>query len=260
MLSGFFDKLFNHDGQNKKGSSRNIKHSANDIGDILSIYQNDNHLLTAIIPDETQKRAEKLSTGIVHVDCKQKLFVTDEFIPQEANRRLHPGTRVQFSLTHQGVRHQFESDWKQPIEDIQGTRHLFHFPKGIEQIQLRDAFRVKMSQAHPVKVALTHAEKPPITGTLADLSATGMRVRITGLIRPKPLRGEEYNSCHFVLGDGTPITCVGRLMHWQFDPDTDASFLGIQFEHLDGNTQRSLNRFLNDLQRRQRQLLPDQNG
>ncbi len=261
MISGLLGKLFNSDDDKiKKGSPRSTKHSANDIGELLRLYQRDNHLLTAIILDETRKRHEKLSTGIMHVDDKQKLYVTDEFIPKEANAQLHAGMRVQFSLTHQGIRHQFEAEWKKQIEDERGPKHIFEFPKGIEQVQLRDAFRVKMSQAHPIKVALTHAEKPPIIGSLADLSASGMRVRVSGLIKPKPVRGEEYTSCHFVLNDGSSIVCVGRLMHWQFDPDADVSYLGIHFEHLDGQTQRTLNRYLNDLQRKQRQIVPDQRG
>lgn len=258
MISGLLGKLFNSDDDKiKKGSPRNTRHSANDIGELLRLYQRDNHLLTAIIVVEHQKKSEKLTTGIMHVDDKQRLFVTDEFMPAAANSRMAAGTRVQFSLTHQGIRHQFEADWKKQIEDENGPKHLFEFPKGIEQVQLRDAFRVKMSQAHPIKVALTHGEKPPVVGALADLSASGMRVRVTGLIKPKPVRGEEYTSCHFVLNDGSSVVCVGRLMHWQFDSEADVSYLGIHFEHLDGNTQRTLNRYLNDLQRKQRQLHPD---
>ncbi|HVK99436.1 MAG TPA: flagellar regulator YcgR PilZN domain-containing protein [Dongiaceae bacterium] len=257
MLSGILGKIFNSDNDKiKQGSPRNIKHSANDIGSLLRVYQADNHLLMAIIQEENQKRPEKLSTGIIHVDEKQRVFVTDTFLPEAANARLQAGARVQFSLTQQGIRHQFEASWKKQIEDETGPKHLFDFPRGIEQVQLRDSFRVKISQAHPIKVALTHAEKPPITGTLADLSASGMRMRIIGLIKPKPVRGEQYTSCHFVLSDGSAIACIGRLMHWQYDSENDVSYLGIHFESVDGGTQRTLNRYLTDLQRKQRQVNP----
>jgi len=257
MLSGILGKFFNSDHDKiKQGSPRNIKHSANDIGNMLRVYQTDNHLLTAVILEDHQKKPEKLSTGVIHVDDKQRIFVTDGFLPETANKRLQPGCSVQFSLTHQGIRHQFEASWKKQIEDETGPKHLFDFPRGVEQVQLRDSFRVKMSQAHPIKVALTHAEKPPITGTMADLSATGMRMRIVGLVKPKPVRGEQYTSCHFVLSDGSSIACVGRLAHWQYDSDADVSYLGIHFESVDGSTQRTLNRYLTELQRKQRQLSP----
>lgn len=257
MISGLFSKLLNGgDDKIKPGSPRNIKHSPTDIGDLLRQYQSDNHLLAAVIVREDQKKPTKLTTGILAVDDKQKTFITDEFMPADANALLRNGSRVQFSLTHQGIRHQFEGEWKKQGRDEQGLKHWFEFPKGIEQVQLRDAFRVKLSQAHPIKVALTHAEKMPITGTLSDLSASGMRMRIVGLVKPRPVRGEQYTSCHFVLSDGSAVVCEARLMHWRFDPETDVSYLGIRFENLDGNTQRTLNRYLTDLQRKQRQLNP----
>ena len=255
MLAGLIGKLFGNDGDKQlKGSPRNIKHGTGDIAALLRLYQSENHLLTAIIESDQEKRPVKYSTGILMVEPRKRQFGTDEFIQREGNARLRPGVIVQFSLTHHGIRHQFECAWKGSTLEDGIPRHWFEFPKGIEQVQLRDAFRVKLSQAHPIKVALTHAEKPPCAGTVSDLSSTGLRMRVLGVIKPKPTRGEHFNSCHFVLGDGQPVVCEARLMHWQYDPDRDETFLGIRFEHVDGNTQRALNRYLTDLQRKQRHL------
>ncbi|HCB40896.1 MAG TPA: hypothetical protein DEP79_14425 [Gammaproteobacteria bacterium] len=254
MIHGLLDKLFGHEDKPKDGSPKNIKHDRNEIGSLLTLYQDQNHLMTAMIMNAGQRKTAKLSTGIVSVDEAGQLFVTDEFHPSDPNPLLSEGITVQFSLTHHGVRHQFNAVHLQTQSTPEGARHLFRFPKGIEQIQLRDAFRVKLSQAHPIKVTLTHAEHAAITGTLADLSASGMRVRIEGLVTPKPVRGETYSSCHLVLSDGHPIVCGARLMHWQYDPDLRVSYLGVHFENLDGNTQRALNRYLTELQRKQRQL------
>lgn len=41
-------------------------------------------------------------------------------------------------------------------------------------------------------------------------------------------------------------------MHWQYDPDLDVTFMGVQFEELDGNTQRALSRYVTGVQRKQR--------
>ena len=230
-----------------------MKHRAAEIGDLLKRYQAENHLLTVIIPSDSRSasRQTKMSTGIVEVDLRKRRFATDPLIPREANRLLTAGSICQFSLNHHGIRHQFNCDWIESDGSGEQQKHWFEFPKGIEQVQLRDAFRVKFSQAHPVKVALTHAEKPHLAGSIADLSASGMRVRIQGMLKPKPARGEEYTSCHFVLSDGQPIVCMAQLVHWQYDPDQDVTFMGIHFEQLDGSTQRTLNRYLTELQRKQ---------
>lgn len=254
MLSNLLGKLFGNDSSPRGGSSRNVKHRPAEIGDLLKRYQNENHLLTAVFAMDGQntKRNIKMSTGIISVDTRQRRFAIDPLIPKESNPLLTPGTVLQFSLSHNGIRHQFDSQWQQTEGTGDKLQHWFAFPKGVEQVQLRDAFRVKFSQAHPIKVALTHAEKPHMTGTIADLSATGMRLRIQGILKPRPVRGEEFTSCHFVLSDGQPIVCIARLVHWQFDPELDTTFLGLQFDHLDGATQRALNRYLTELQRKQR--------
>ena len=254
MLSNLLGKLFGNDNQGIGGASRNVKHRTSDIGELLKQYQLENHLLTAMFKADNAnpRKASKMSTGIIEVDPRGRRFATDPMLPAEANDLLTPGALMVLSFTHLGIRHQFECQWQGSEGTGDQLRHWFEFPKGIEQVQLRDAFRVKISQAHPIKVALTHAEKPPLTGTLADLSATGMRMRVVGAIHPKPTRGEEFNSCHFVLSDGQPVVCTARLMHWQYDAEQEVTFLGIHFEHLDGATQRNLNRYLTELQRKQR--------
>jgi c-di-GMP-binding flagellar brake protein YcgR len=254
MLSNLLGRLFGNGQQATGGSSRHVKHRVSDIGELLKLYQAENHLLTLSlkIDNDGSKKAAKMSTGIIEVDARQRRFATDPLIPANANPLLTPGSVAILSLSHHGIRHQFECLWQSSEGSGDQLRHWFEFPKGIEQVQLRDAFRVKLSQAHPIKVALTHAEKPHLTGTIADLSASGMRVRVAGLIQPKPGRGEQYTSCHFVLSDGQPVVCTARLMHWLYDSDPDVTYLGIQFEHLDGATQRALNRYLTDVQRKQR--------
>lgn len=254
MFSSLFGKLFGQNIGSGPQSARNVKHRASDIGELLRQYQAEHHLVTAELAIEpgNLRRRLKTSTGIVGVDSKSRIFAIDPLLPTEANKRLGAGTSIQFSLSHGGVRHQFESQWRKSEGEGDQLKHWFEFPKGIEQVQMRDAFRVKISQAHPIKVALTHPEKPPIAGTMADLSASGLRLRMPGAIKPRPTRGEEYTSCHFVLGDGTPIVCRGRLMHWQYDPNLDVTFMGIQFEELDGNAQRALSRYVTGVQRKQR--------
>lgn len=251
---GLIDRLFGQDEKEKKGASKNVKHGRNSISDLLEMYLKENHFLTAVLMDTGKRRLNKMNSGIVDVNVDTQRFACDSFMPKESNDLMAPGVKVQFSLTHQGIRHQFEAVYSTKSQDHNGGVHWFNFPKGIEQIQLRDAFRVKLSQASPIKVTLIHESKPSITGSLVDLSASGMRVKMQGVLEPKPERGELYDSCHLVLSDGTAVVCATKLMHWQYDQNLKASYLGIQFVDMDGNTQRALSRYLNDMQRKNRQL------
>lgn len=254
MLSNLLGKLFGNQEQPAGGAARQVKHRPSHIGEMLKKYQAENQLLTAVFKSDKNnpKKQAPMSTGIIEVDTRRQRFATDPMIPDAFNDQFAPGTVVVLSLKHQGIRHQFECVWQGREGQGPQLRHWFEFPKGIEQVQLRDAFRVHISQANPIKVALTHVEMPPLAGTLADLSASGMRVRIPGALNPTPNRGEQFTSCHFVLSDGQPIVCAGRLMHWQYDSQLDVSFLGIHFEDMNSPTQRTLNRYITDLQRKQR--------
>lgn len=254
MLSNLLGRLFGNQDQDNGGTTRHVKHRASDIGELLKRYQAENQLLTAVVKadNHSSQKPPKLSTGIIEVEARQRRFAVDPMMPPQGNEQLKAGVVVVLSLSHQGTRHQFECLWQKSEGSGDQLKHWFEFPKGIEQVQLRDAYRVKLSQAHPIKVALTHVEKPPLAGSLADLSASGMRIRVAGTLTPKPSRGEEYTSCHFVLSDGQSVVCAARLMHWQYDTEVDATFMGVHFLHLDGATQRALNRYLTDLQRKQR--------
>lgn len=254
MINGLIDRLFGQEHQEKKGSSKNIKHGRNSISDLLELYLRENHFLTAVVMDTGKRRLAKLNSGIVDVDPDAHRFACDAFLPKEANALMTPGVKVRFSLTHQGIRHQFEALYNDKDPSRSEDLHWFSFPKGIEQVQLRDAFRVKLSQISSIKVTLTHDSNPTLSGGLVDLSASGMRVKIQGFLDPKPERGEIYSACHLALSDGTPIVCGGKLMHWQVEQERKVTYLGVQFTELDGNTQRTLNWFLTDMQRKSRQL------
>lgn len=253
MIS-ILDKLFGNQEQPQQGTAKNIKHSRQEIADLLLLYKQYNYHLSALLRGDNKKKLSRLTTGIEAIEMEKHQFMTDAFQPQDPEKLIQPGTKILFSLNHNGVRHQFECTCTENTIIDKVAKHWFDFPKGIEMVQLRNAFRVQISQAHPIKVTLTHEYKETVTGTLADLSSTGMRMRIEGLVQPKPERGDKFSSCHFVLSDGSPVVAAAQLIHWQYDQDANVSFLGLQFDKMDGSTQRALNRYLTDLQRKQRQL------
>lgn len=253
MKGGLLGRLLGQEDKPKKGAAKNVKHGRSGISDLLDAYIKDRHLVSAVFLDGNQSKKTRLTTGIVDLDAESQTFACEPFKPDVAGAAVGPLVKMQFSLNCHGIRHQFECQCS-PVTERKNDRFIwFDFPKGIEQIQLREAFRVQLSQTDSIKVTMTHDTNPTLTGTLSDLSASGMRVRVQGIPSEKPDRGELYSSCHFVLSDGNPIVCSGKLMHWQDDPEYKVSYLGVKFVGLDGNTQRILNRFLTEMQRKNRQ-------
>lgn len=234
------------------GSPKNINHSTKEISRLLGGYAHEHHLITLqpCHPNGTvNQQAEKATTGIIAIDDKKRSIALEQFNPGEAELTLTSGDLFHFSLTHEGIYCQFTAQYQKTINTKEGYAHLFKFPQGIEQIQLRDAFRVSISHATPIKVSLLHTFNPVISGLVVDLSSKGIRMKIKGLIEPKPKRGEEYLSCQMVLTDGHSMHCEAKLMHWIYDTKDKCTYLGIQFVGLEGSNERVLNRYITQLQR-----------
>lgn len=220
----------------------------------LTRYQ-DQHQFINVSFVQDAKDSETFATGILYIDLKSKNFFIEELRPKIATKHLKPGIKLYFSLTVDGVKHQFQARYIKTNDLLQGTSHQCEFPRAIEQIQLRNAFRVKVPRGTPVKVSLTHPTKNFLSGQAADLSATGVRLRINGSLHYQPTRGDTYPVCRLLLPTGTEIFCQGQLMHWRHVPEHKTTYLGIKFLRMEGQHERALGRFLADLQRREKELV-----
>ncbi|OUS29712.1 hypothetical protein A9Q99_08535 [Gammaproteobacteria bacterium 45_16_T64] len=241
------------------GSPKNINHSTKDILRLLGGYAHEHHLITIqrCNPDgSVDKQSENTTTGIIAIDEKKKTIAFEQFTPSDIELTLKNGDLLHFSLTHEGIYCQFNCQYAKTINTKEGYAHIFKLPQGIEQVQLRDAFRVSINRSTPIKVNLLHTINPVIAGSVVDLSSKGIRMRMKGLIEPKPKRGEEYISCQMVLTDGYSMHCEAKLMHWIYDPKDKCTYLGIQFVGLEGTNERVLNRYITQLQRSEKSIFP----
>ena len=255
MRIPFFSKLFEKDKEHtrpKPGAPRSVHHNPRDIANFLIKYAEANSLLEGELSAD-RKTTLRFTTGINWVDTDKRLIHFDAFDPAQMNSELKPGTSVHFSLSHLGIRTQFDCTLQ---ESIEGPRyeHIFTFPKGIEHIQLRDAFRIKISAVNPVRITLESQQGKTYSGLISDLSVTGARMHLQHLIEPQPHRGDEYPHCYVTLNDGQRIQCGAQLMHWTYDPKKDMTVLGVKFVAMEQTLERRLNRFLTDLQRKERDV------
>lgn len=258
MRIPFIGRFFaskNDDNNPKLGSQKNINHNTKVIIRHLGGYAHENHLITVqpCLPDgSVNKKAGQAHTGIITLDEKKKTIAFDQFTPNTHEQHLKPGDQLHFSLTHEGSYCQFNCQYQRTVNTKTGYAHIVKFPMGIENTQLRDAFRVRISHSTPIKISLLHAINPVISGTVVDLSAKGVRMKMAGLIEPRPKRGEDYLSCQLVLTDGYSMHSEARLMHWIYDRKDKCTYLGIKFMEMDGANERVLNRYITQLQRKEK--------
>ena len=253
MRIPFLSKLFEKEKEPDKpkpGAPRSVHHNPKDIAGFLDQYAKANSLIEGEAHGHGKQKI-RFTTGINSVDMEKRVIHFDSFHPETLNSEIKPGQSVHFCLNHLGVRTQFDCVLKNSLE-LPRYEHVFEFPKGIEHIQLRDAFRIKISSVNPVRMTLENTEQQTYSGLVSDLSVTGARMQLQHLIQPQPHRGDEFPNCYVTLSDGQRIVCSAQLMHWTYDPKKDITVLGVKFTNLEQPLERKLNRFLTDLQRRER--------
>lgn len=253
----FIDKLkqWFTNGSKDEGnvSAINLSHGKM-IARWLTRYQ-EQHQLIRFLTEEKGSEDDAIHTGILYIDLKSKSFFLEELRPRSANKLLRPGMQLYFIASVDGVKHKFTARFVRTEELPQGRTYLCEFPTTIEQIQLRNAYRVKLPRSLPVTISLSHPIKPFISGQAADLSATGARVRIDGVLHSAPVQGDLYSVCRLLMPDGNEIFCQAQLMHFRYASEHKATYMGIMFVDMESMQERVLGKFLTDLQRREKDIL-----
>lgn len=250
MIWKRLENLFIRDTSDTNTAAKSLLHSPKAISDLLNRYCDQHHLLVVSQLTAALKQAPETHTLIKEVDLSKRRFCCEPFsLPTE--------DRMEFTVSIDDARHRFTAAYLESTAERkpqQDTGYWFRFPKGIEQIQMRGAFRIKISQANPIEVTLLNQAGSSIDGTLADLSSTGMRVRHEGPLLTTPQCGEVFESCRLILDSDNLIQCQAQVIHWNQDKNRDVSFLGIKFRNMESSEQRILNRYLAQVQRKNRRV------
>ncbi len=251
MLLKKIKHWFNNDTQGSDAiASTNLTHGKM-IPVWLTRYRDQNQLMNIAVL-ESGGEVTTFSTGILYVDLENKQFFFEEICPETSKRCLIPGAILHFSVDVNGVNHQFKSRFIQTNRLPEGTSHQCEFPRAIEQIQLRNAFRVKIPISMSTTISLKHPVKFFLSGQVADLSISGARLRINNPLPHELERGDLYSSGKIRIPNGTEIICQGKIMHWRQTPEHKVTHIGIMFLKMESQHERQLVQFLNELQRRQR--------
>ncbi|NNM51733.1 MAG: hypothetical protein HKM02_05850 [Pseudomonadales bacterium] len=181
------------------------------------------------------------------VSVSELKFVLDNLTPQSCNPLVQPGMTLHLQGRLQGVRWSFQSDVLSSSDDDGETLHTLKLPAHIQHSQQRKEFRVPIKSHPPLLANFRRMSQGLIKGRLMDLSLSGMRVAVPGMLMDLT-QGEELSAGHLLLPHGT-IDFKAELRYFSYDRRSNQTVLGLYFHDLPQAHRRSLSRLIIELQR-----------
>lgn len=198
-------------------------------------------------------RSQRFLTYMATINKQEHKLALDELVPEAGQRLLSRGEPFRIDVYLDGV----HVHWKSPAAVPLLNQHKgytvawFDFPEEVIYHQKRSAFRARTLGDEPVQLFLG-GTGPDIVlqGQVADLSATGCKAHIAQPVPPlQP--GQMFDDCKIVFPGGQ-VSLAVEVRHIKSDEDNSCTTLGLKFLHLDGMSQRTIERYVNHLQREAR--------
>ena len=198
------------------------------------------------------ERQQIYQSYIVEVEPSNNRIALDEFIPNNGERLLLNGETFNV-LTH---RHGVRITWSHSQPALPDTLdnapcYWLNLPEQITYHQRRNAFRAETLPEQSLSVQINSSRlSEPINGRLLNISATGCKVQLK--LQNSALElGHLYESCILTLPSGK-IHLSAELRHQYFDESRNSTAAGFKFHDLQSADQRTIERFVYQLQREAR--------
>lgn len=187
------------------------------------------------------------SSLLLDSDRADGTLLADELLPARGHSVMEPGMEIRVLGSLDGIEIRFRSRVITINPAQAGASYSLVMPVAIEYKQRRNAFRVPVSPALAIAVAL-HADGINAKGTLADISHNGLRVALRNAISLPT--GSELQ-CDIALPND-PIDARVEARHSAPDRrGLGVVYVGFHFLELSVENQRIINRFTANLQRDQ---------
>lgn len=201
------------------------------------------------------ERSQRFQSYLVAINRERGLLALDELVPNDGERFLKNGETFKVEGFHDGVRIAWECQQSVRIGELDGARCYWSgLPNEVIYHQRRNAFRAPLKQGQLLSIELAGDKlSNGIKGQLLDISATGCRLRFQGDLGSRLQAGQVYERLSVKLPFGT-ISTAAELRHLSYEDKLDMTYVGMRFYRMDGLAQRSIERFVYQVQREARQL------
>ena len=198
------------------------------------------------------ERNQRYQTFLVDINREKGWIAIDELVPSDGERLLLAGETFHIEGFHEGVRIAWTNEHPAHAGELDDAP-CYWIPLPLEVLyhQRRNAYRAQLVAGQVIGVTLSgRMIKKPLEGKLLDMSATGCRLSFKGDIQDRLQTGQVYELCaRLPFG---PITTEVELRHLTYDEKIDTTFCGMRFHRISGLTQRTVERFVYQLQREAR--------
>ena len=152
------------------------------------------------------------------------------------------------------IRLEFDLPARRQLVDEGGLPLLrLALPESLRRHQRRQAFRVQPSSVHHPRALLPRASALPLRLRTADLSAGGMALLWSASL-PVPQAGDLLPGIELELARDQRVTVQLQVQHVRPAEPGEQPVVGCAFVALSALAERQLALYLNQLQRRQRNL------
>ena len=201
-----------------------------------------------------QGRNQQFLTYLASTDPDSNKLALDALTPEEGQRLLQRGDPFRIDAYLNGVHVHWTANSTPSIGTLEGhTVAWFELPTELSHHQKRSVFRARTLQDEPVTLRLAGSslEQPLSNIPVLDLSATGCKARVEHAGHCPLQTGQVLDHSCLILPSGE-ISLAVEIRYIQHREEQNWSILGLKFLHTDGMAQRSIERYVNHLQRESR--------
>lgn len=220
------------------------------IGSLLQTLLKTHSLLNIKIANN----GDKFTSVLLGIDESTATLILDELHPLPHKDEFTAATAATISAQHAGNDIQFDTRVEAiPLPDGQ-IQYKAAYPESILHRQRRNAYRVPISAISPADVYVYLDSGRIFKGALRDISVSGMSVRFP----PKTQLPETWPdevSCEICLTQGKRLRVQFNVCHIAQHQPSRNFFLGGLFTHLEKPQERTIEKFVAELQRKSRQRM-----
>lgn len=193
---------------------------------------------------------------IVGLASQNDTFYIDELIPAVGDKWIQQGEACCIDAWLDGVHLRWQNGGATLVQLQDGAPAFsLPLPAQLTYHQRRGAFRAQIHRSIDTRLELIHpGRQRAFAGELLDISATGCKVSMPGNLVQALQPGERYELSQLQLEDGIRIPVSVEIRHREYNEDSNDTRIGVYFQQPPAQTQRHIDRFVNQLQREARRL------
>lgn len=220
--------------------------NAADIFSVFRVLQTDRSAINL----QFGKSGQLYNTLILDVGLRQRLVSFDEITPGAGHDRAVKGEPFNLRASINGIRvYVPEMRISKVLNDESGIYYHAAFPDRLMYQQRRDAFRAVVPGRLDVKAQCGFTDRKSVMANTLNLSATGIRLSITGKMVPPPAMMEKFKLTLTLPAPDGAVSLIAEVVHESFDKSRNCTVLGCRFSDINRNEQIIINRFVTRLQR-----------